>query len=94
MASHQQLEQLTPAQRAVYEIRKLRGQVEELERLRHEPVAIIGMRELLPMGSMHLRSGKVIVRVGDPISTKGMTIADREELTARLHGAVAEMLAK
>jgi 1-acyl-sn-glycerol-3-phosphate acyltransferase len=58
------------------------------------PVAIVGMRELLPMGSVHLRSGKVTVRVGDPIPTKGMTIGDREELTARLHGAVAEMLAK
>jgi 1-acyl-sn-glycerol-3-phosphate acyltransferase len=58
------------------------------------PVAIVGMRELLPMGSIHLRSGKVIVRVGDPIPTKGMTLGDREELTARLHGAVAEMLAK
>lgn len=58
------------------------------------PVAIIGMRELLPMGSMHLRSGKVVVRVGDPISTKGMTIADRQELTTRLHDAVAEMLAR
>jgi len=58
------------------------------------PVAIVGMRELLPMGSLHLRSGKVIVRVGDPISTEGMRIGDREELTARLHGAVAEMLGK
>ena len=48
MASHQQLEQLTPAQRAVYEIRKLRGQVEELERFRHEPVAIIGIGLRLP----------------------------------------------
>lgn len=58
------------------------------------PVAIVGMRELLPMGSNHLRSGKVTVRVGDPIPTKGMTIGGREELTVQLHGAVAEMLAK
>ena len=58
------------------------------------PVAIIGMRELLPMGSAHLRSGKVIVRVGDPISTKGMTIGNRQELTERLYEVVAEMLAR
>jgi 1-acyl-sn-glycerol-3-phosphate acyltransferase len=58
------------------------------------PVAIVGMRELLPMGSIHLRSGRVTVRVGEPIPTKGMTIRNREELTARLHSAVAEMLAK
>jgi 1-acyl-sn-glycerol-3-phosphate acyltransferase len=58
------------------------------------PVAIIGMRELLPMGSLHLRSGSVTVRVGDPVPTKGMTIRDREELTTQMHGAVAELLAR
>jgi 1-acyl-sn-glycerol-3-phosphate acyltransferase len=58
------------------------------------PVAIVGMRELLPMGSAELRTGKVTVRVGDPISTKGMTLGDRVELSVRLHDAVAEMLAK
>jgi len=58
------------------------------------PVAIAGMRELLPIGSAHLRSGKVTVRVGDPIVTEGLTIKDREELTERLYGAVAELLAR
>jgi 1-acyl-sn-glycerol-3-phosphate acyltransferase len=58
------------------------------------PVAIVGMRELLPMGSAELRRGKVTVRVGDPISTKGMTLHDRVELSVRLHDAVAEMMAK
>jgi 1-acyl-sn-glycerol-3-phosphate acyltransferase len=58
------------------------------------PVAIIGMRELLPMGSMHLRRGKVTVRVGEPIPTAGLTIGDREDLTLRLHAAVEEMLNK
>ncbi len=58
------------------------------------PMAIVGMRELLPMGSIHLRSGAVWVRIGDPIPTKGMTLHDREELTARLHRAVAELMAR
>jgi 1-acyl-sn-glycerol-3-phosphate acyltransferase len=58
------------------------------------PMAIAGMRELLPIGSAHLRSGKVTVRVGDPISTKGLTIGDRGELTLRLYDAVAELLAR
>lgn len=56
------------------------------------PVAIIGMREILPMGSYHLRSGKVAVRVGDPIATEGMTIRDRDELTERLYREVASLL--
>jgi 1-acyl-sn-glycerol-3-phosphate acyltransferase len=56
------------------------------------PIAIIGMRELLPMGSVHLHSGKVLVRVGDPISTAGMTIKDRDELTERLYREVAGLM--
>ncbi len=43
MTNSDQLSHLPPAQRAVYEIRKLRGRVEELERSRSEPVAIVGM---------------------------------------------------
>jgi hypothetical protein len=50
------------------------------------------MRELLPMGSGHLRSGRVVLRVGDPISTKGMSSSDRLELTQRLHREVSQLL--
>src|SRR5437870_874435 len=31
------------------------------------PMALAGMREKLPMGSIHMRSGKVYLRIGDPI---------------------------
>jgi 1-acyl-sn-glycerol-3-phosphate acyltransferase len=57
------------------------------------PVAVVGMRELLPMGSVHIRSGRVVVRVGDPIATAGLKLADREELTQRLYREIAGMLA-
>ena len=43
MTSQNPIEQLSPAKRAVYEIRQLRSRVVELERLRSEPVAIVGM---------------------------------------------------
>jgi 1-acyl-sn-glycerol-3-phosphate acyltransferase len=56
------------------------------------PVAIVGMRELLPMGDMHLRSGSVVLRVGDPIPTKGMQSSDRMELTQRLYREVSQLL--
>ena len=49
------------------------------------PLALIGLRELLPMGSAHLKSGNVLIRVGDPIPTKGMQTSDRVELTRRLY---------
>ena len=57
------------------------------------PVAIVGARELLPMGSGHLRSGKVVIRVGNPIPTAGMEASDRLELTLRLHDEVSQLLA-
>jgi 1-acyl-sn-glycerol-3-phosphate acyltransferase len=56
------------------------------------PVAIVGMRELLPMGDIHLRSGEVVLRVGDPIPTKGMESSDRMELTQRLYREVSQLL--
>jgi len=58
------------------------------------PVAIVGMRELLPMGSIHLRRGNVVLRVGDPIPTIGMDASDRMELTARLYCEVSRLLGR
>ena len=56
------------------------------------PIAIVGMRRLLPMGSIHLRSGRVTVRIGDPIATAGLKISDRVELTERLYSAISALL--
>ena len=56
------------------------------------PVAIVGLRELLPMGSGHIRSGSVTVRIGDPLPTAGLKLDAREELTARMHDEIAAML--
>jgi 1-acyl-sn-glycerol-3-phosphate acyltransferase len=56
------------------------------------PMALIGMRELLPMGSIHLRSGRAVLRIGNPIPTAGMKISDREALNERLYAEVAALL--
>lgn len=47
------------------------------------PVAIIGAREILPMGSTLVRRGRVQVRVGEPIATEGCSLKDRGPLTIR-----------
>ncbi len=52
------------------------------------PVGIVGMRELLPMDSIHIRSGKVQVRVGTPIPTEGLKPVGRAELTERLYSEI------
>jgi 1-acyl-sn-glycerol-3-phosphate acyltransferase len=57
------------------------------------PIAIVGMRALLPMGSIHIRRGTATLRVGDPIPTAGLKLADRERLNERLYREVAELLA-
>jgi 1-acyl-sn-glycerol-3-phosphate acyltransferase len=56
------------------------------------PFVLVGMRELLPMGSIHIRAGKVRLRVGDPIQVDGLTAADRAELTKRLYDEISRLL--
>ena len=56
------------------------------------PLAIVGMRRLLPMGSIYIRCGKVVLRAGDPIPTAGLKPSDHTELTLRLHREVAHLL--
>lgn len=48
------------------------------------PVALIGLREILPMHSHHMRPGRVTMRIGKPIETEGLASSARVELTERL----------
>ena len=57
------------------------------------PMALDGMRRLLPMGSIHIRSGEVVLRIGDPIPTSGMNLSARAALNERLYREVAQLLA-
>ena len=56
------------------------------------PVAIYGTREALSPGSLQLRGGHVQLRVGDPISTQGMTEQDRNKLADQTWQRIEEML--
>lgn len=56
------------------------------------PVAILGTRAVLRRGAVAPLPGRVVLRVGDPIPTEGLSLQDRGRLTARLHAAVAELL--
>jgi 1-acyl-sn-glycerol-3-phosphate acyltransferase len=57
------------------------------------PMALVGMRRLLPMGSIHIRSGEAVLRIGDPIPTAGMTLSARTALTERLYREISQLLA-
>ena len=52
------------------------------------PVALIGIRDVLPMHSHHVKPGKVTMRIGEPIETEGLSTAARGELTERLAEAI------
>lgn len=56
------------------------------------PMAVIGMRRLLPMGSIHLHSGHAVLRIGTPIPTAGLKLHDREALTERMREEVVQLL--
>ena len=56
------------------------------------PVAISGTREMLPMGSLHVRPGRARLRIGDPIPTAGMSLRDRDRLTDELRDRILALL--
>jgi 1-acyl-sn-glycerol-3-phosphate acyltransferase len=56
------------------------------------PIALSGVYDLLPIHTHHFYPGKLMLHVGDPIETKGMTVRQMDELTERLRNAIAEML--
>ena len=55
------------------------------------PVALVGTYELLPMDTYHIKSRPLEMRVGEPISTAGLTMRDLEALSARVQKAVEEL---
>ncbi len=56
------------------------------------PIALEGVYDLLPIHTHHFYPSELTLSVGEPIETKGMTVRQTEELTARLRAAIAEML--
>ncbi len=57
------------------------------------PIAIVGTRAVMPMGSAVLRRGSVRLRIGDPIPTAGLILKDRERLTNEAREQIVELLA-
>jgi 1-acyl-sn-glycerol-3-phosphate acyltransferase len=57
------------------------------------PVAIQGAHAAMRKGSLVIRPATVTVRFGEPVETAGMTLANRDELSARVRGKVERLLA-
>lgn len=56
------------------------------------PMAIKGARDAMRKGSPIIRPVTVRVRLGEPISTTGMDLENRDELVALVRAKIAEML--
>jgi 1-acyl-sn-glycerol-3-phosphate acyltransferase len=55
------------------------------------PVALIGTFELLPMNTYHIKSRPLEMRVGDPISTSGLSGHDMQRLSDKVQKAVTDL---
>ncbi|MEO8661199.1 MAG: lysophospholipid acyltransferase family protein [Bryobacteraceae bacterium] len=56
------------------------------------PITLEGTRSVLPMHSVHVRSGRVRLKISDPIPTAGLTLHDREALTDQVRLKIVELL--
>ena len=55
------------------------------------PVALIGTYELLPMDTYHIKCRPLEMRVGEPISTVGLTMRDLEAVSAKVRKAMEDL---
>jgi len=55
------------------------------------PVALVGTYELLPMDTYHIKCRPLEMRVGQPISTTGLTMRDMETLSAKVQKALEDL---
>jgi len=56
------------------------------------PVAVSGGRDAMQKGSAIVRPARLTVRVGRPIPTSGLTLADRDRLIENVHAVVQGLL--
>jgi len=55
------------------------------------PVALVGTYELLPMNTYHIKCRPLEMRVGQPISTAGLTMRDLEAVSAKVQRAMEDL---
>lgn len=48
------------------------------------PIGLTGTREVMPYGSAQIHGGRVMMRIGEPIPTSGVTLHERLRLTSDL----------
>jgi 1-acyl-sn-glycerol-3-phosphate acyltransferase len=52
------------------------------------PIALVDTFDLLPMNTYHIKCQPLEMRVGEPISTSGLTVRDTDAVSARVKSAI------
>ena len=52
------------------------------------PIALVDTFDLLPMNTYHIKCQPLEMRVGEPISTAGLTVRDTDEVSAKVRVAI------
>jgi 1-acyl-sn-glycerol-3-phosphate acyltransferase len=52
------------------------------------PIALVGTFDLLPMNTYHIKCQPLEMRVGEVISTAGLTVQDTDEVSAKVKSAI------
>ena len=52
------------------------------------PIALVGTFDLLPMNTYHIKCQPLEMRVGEPISTAGLTVQHTDEVSAKVKAAI------
>jgi 1-acyl-sn-glycerol-3-phosphate acyltransferase len=55
------------------------------------PIALVGTFDLLPMNTYHIKCQPLEMRVGDPVSTEGLTVQDTETVSAQVKTSIAAL---
>jgi 1-acyl-sn-glycerol-3-phosphate acyltransferase len=56
------------------------------------PIAIDGTFDVFPVGATRVRPGRVVIRMGNPIPTAGVTVREKERLSQESRGQIQQML--
>jgi 1-acyl-sn-glycerol-3-phosphate acyltransferase len=57
------------------------------------PIALVDTFALLPMDTYHIKCQPLEMRVGEPVSTTGLTLRDTEDVSAKVKSAIEALQA-
>src|SRR5436190_17169540 len=57
------------------------------------PIVVLGAGKIMPPGRVHIEPGKIVIVIGEEVSTAGLTLSDVKDLREKVFGLMSEMIA-